>query len=306
MSIDLELKDKVAIVTGAGGGIGREIALALAAEGTSIVVNDIGVSLTGEGGSNSPAEETTGLITQKGGKAVISNESVSTWESAQLIIKKAIDTFGKIDIVINNAGILRDTIFHKMESSDWESVINVHLNGGFYVSRAAAPYFREQNSGSYVHMTSTSGLIGNFGQANYSAAKLGIAGLSKSIALDMSRYNVRSNCIAPFAWSRMTNSIPSTTESEKERVERLKKMTPEKNAPLAVFLASAAAKEVTGQIFSARLNELFIYNQNRPIKSVHSDSGWTPHEIAERAYPSLRSLMTPNDRSGDVFSWDPI
>ena len=142
MSIDLELKDKVAIVTGAGGGIGREIALALAAEGTSIVVNDIGVSLNGEGGSNSPAEETTGLITQKGGKAVISNESVSTWESAQLIIKKAIDTFGKIDIVINNAGILRDTIFHKMEPSDWESVINVHLNGGFYVSRAAAPYFR--------------------------------------------------------------------------------------------------------------------------------------------------------------------
>jgi NAD(P)-dependent dehydrogenase (short-subunit alcohol dehydrogenase family) len=173
MSIDLELKDKVAVVTGAGGGIGREIALALAAEGASIVVNDIGVSLTGEGGSNSPAEETSGLITQKGGKAVISNESVSNWESAQLIIKKAIDTFGKIDIVINNAGILRDTIFHKMEPSDWESVINVHLNGGFYVSRAAAPYFREQNSGSYVHMTSTSGLIGNFGQANYSAAKLG-------------------------------------------------------------------------------------------------------------------------------------
>ena len=223
MNIDLELRDKVAIVTGAGGGIGREIALALAAEGASIVVNDIGVSLTGEGGSNSPAEETAGLITQKGGKAVISNESVSTWESAQLIIKKAIDTFGKIDIVINNAGILRDTIFHKMEASDWESVINVHLNGSFYVSRAAAPYFREQSSGSFVHMTSTSGLIGNFGQANYSAAKLGIAGLSKSIALDMSRFNVRSNCIAPFAWSRMTNSIPSTTEAEKERVERLKK-----------------------------------------------------------------------------------
>ena len=306
MSIDLELKDKVAVVTGAGGGIGREIALALAAEGTSIVVNDIGVSLTGEGGSNSPAEETSGLITQKGGKAVISNESVSTWESAQLIIKKAIDTFGKIDIVINNAGILRDTIFHKMDPSDWENVINVHLNGGFYVSRAAAPYFREQNSGSYVHMTSTSGLIGNFGQANYSAAKLGIAGLSKSIALDMSRFNVRSNCIAPFAWSRMTNSIPSTTEAEKERVERLKKMTPETNAPLAVFLASAAAKKVSGQIFSARLNELFIYNQNRPIKSVHSDTGWTPHEIAKRAYPSLKSSMTPNERSGDVFSWDPI
>ena len=306
MTINLGLEGKVAVVTGAGGGIGREIALALANEGVSIVVNDIGVSLTGEGGSESPAQETSGLITQKGGKAVISNETVSSWDSAQLIIKKAIDSFGKIDIVVNNAGILKDTIFHKMDPSDWENVINVHLNGSFYVSRAAAPYFREQNSGVFVHMTSTSGLIGNFGQANYSAAKLGIAGLSKSIALDMGRYNVRSNCIAPFAWSRMTNSIPSNTDAEKERVERLKKMTPEKNAPLAVFLASEAAKEVSGQIFSARLNELFIYNQNRPIKSIHSDNGWTAKEIAQRAYPALKSSMTPNDRSGDVFSWDPV
>ena len=306
MSVNLGLKGKVAVVTGAGGGIGREIALALAAEGVSIVVNDIGVSLTGEGGSESPAQETSGLITQKGGKAVISNESVSSWNGAQLIIKKALDTFGKIDIIVNNAGILRDTIFHKMDPSDWENVINVHLNGSFYVSRAAAPFFREQNSGSFVHMTSTSGLIGNFGQANYSAAKLGIAGLSKSIALDMSRYNVRSNCIAPFAWSRMTNSIPSNTDTEKERVERLKKMTPDKNAPLAVFLASEAAKEVTGQIFSARLNELFIYNQNRPVKSIHSENGWTPEGIAERAFPAFKNSMTPNERSGDVFSWDPI
>jgi NAD(P)-dependent dehydrogenase (short-subunit alcohol dehydrogenase family) len=306
MTINLELENKVAIVTGGGGGIGREIALALAAEGVSVVVNDIGVSLTGDGGSNSPAEETCGLITQKGGKAVVSNDSVSSWESAQLIIKKALDTYGKIDIVINNAGILRDTIFHKMDPSDWEDVINVHLNGGFYVSRAAAPYFREQSSGAFVHMTSTSGLIGNFGQANYSAAKLGIAGLSKSISLDMGRFNVRSNCIAPFAWSRMTSSIPANTDAEKERVERLKKMTPETNAPLAVFLASGAAKDITGQIFSARLNELFIYNQSRPIKSVHSDKGWTPQEIAQRAYPAFKTSMTPNERSGDVFSWDPI
>lgn len=225
---------------------------------------------------------------------------------AQLVIKKAIDTFGKIDIIVNNAGILRDTIFHKMDPTDWENVINVHLNGSFYISRAAAPFFREQNSGSFVHMTSTSGLIGNFGQANYSAAKLGIVGLSKSIALDMSRYNVRSNCIAPFAWSRMTNSIPSNTDAERERVERLKKMTPDKNAPLAVFLASEAAKDISGQIFSARLNELFIFNQNRPVKSVHSENGWTPEWIAERALPAFKNSLTPNDRSGDVFSWDPI
>jgi NAD(P)-dependent dehydrogenase (short-subunit alcohol dehydrogenase family) len=306
MTVNLGLDGKVAVVTGAGGGIGREIALALAAEGVSVVVNDIGVSLSGDGGSESPAQETSGLITQKGGKAVISNESVSSWASAQLVIKKAIDTFGKIDIIVNNAGILRDTIFHKMDITDWENVINVHLNGSFYISRAAAPFFREQNSGSFVHMTSTSGLIGNFGQANYSAAKLGIVGLSKSIALDMSRYNVRSNCIAPFAWSRMTNSIPSNTDAERERVERLKKMTPDKNAPLAVFLASEAAKDISGQIFSARLNELFIFNQNRPVKSVHSENGWTPEWIAERALPAFKNSLTPNDRSGDVFSWDPI
>jgi NAD(P)-dependent dehydrogenase (short-subunit alcohol dehydrogenase family) len=306
MTVNLGLDGKVAVVTGAGGGIGREIALALAAEGVSIVVNDIGVSLSGDGGSESPAQETSGLITQKGGKAVISNESVSSWASAQLVIKKAIDTFGKIDIIVNNAGILRDTIFHKMDPTDWENVINVHLNGSFYISRAAAPFFREQNSGSFVHMTSTSGLIGNFGQANYSAAKLGIVGLSKSIALDMSRYNVRSNCIAPFAWSRMTNSIPSNTDAERERVERLKKMTPDKNAPLAVFLASEAAKDISGQIFSARLNELFIFNQNRPVKSVHSENGWTPEWIAERALPAFKNSLTPNDRSGEVFSWDPI
>ena len=306
MTVNLGLDGKVAVVTGAGGGIGREIALALAAEGVSIVVNDIGVSLGGDGGSESPAQETSGLITQKGGKAVISNESVSSWASAQLVIKKAIDTFGKIDIIVNNAGILRDTIFHKMDPTDWENVINVHLNGSFYISRAAAPFFREQNSGSFVHMTSTSGLIGNFGQANYSAAKLGIVGLSKSIALDMSRYNVRSNCIAPFAWSRMTNSIPSNTDAERERVERLKKMTPDKNAPLAVFLASEAAKDISGQIFSARLHELFIFNQNRPVKSVHSENGWTPEWIAERALPAFKNSLTPNDRSGDVFSWDPI
>jgi NAD(P)-dependent dehydrogenase (short-subunit alcohol dehydrogenase family) len=306
MTVNLGLNGKVAVVTGAGGGIGREIALALAAEGVSIVVNDIGVSLSGDGGSESPAQETSGLITQKGGKAVICNESVSSWTSAQSVIKKAIDTFGKIDIIVNNAGILRDTIFHKMDPTDWENVINVHLNGSFYISRAAAPFFREQNSGSFVHMTSTSGLIGNFGQANYSAAKLGIVGLSKSIALDMSRYNVRSNCIAPFAWSRMTNSIPSNTDAERERVERLKKMTPDKNAPLAVFLASEAAKDISGQIFSARLNELFIFNQNRPVKSVHSENGWTPEWIAERALPAFKNSLTPNDRSGDVFSWDPI
>jgi short-subunit dehydrogenase len=155
-------------------------------------------------------------------------------------------------------------------------------------------------------MTSTSGLVGNFGQANYSAAKLGIAALSKSIALDMQRFGVRSNCIAPFAWSRMTSSIPAETPEQKERVEKLKRMTPEKNAPLAVFLASDAAKDVTGQIFAARNNELFLFSQPRPVRSAHRSEGWTPELIAEHAMPALRAQFMPLDRSPDVFSWDPV
>lgn len=300
------LAGKVAVVTGAGGGIGREIALAMAQEGADVLIADIGVSLTGEGGSGTPAEQTKKIIEQRGGRAAICTESVSEWHSAKRIIDAAVDAFGRIDIVVNNAGILRDVIFHKMSPEDWLSVINVHLNGSFFVSRAAAEHFRKQESGAFVHMTSTSGLIGNFGQANYSAAKLGITALSKSIALDMQRYNVRSNCIAPFAWSRMTSSIPAETPEQQARVEKLKQMTPDKNAPLAVFLASDAARDVNGQVFTVRNNEIFLMSQSRPIRSVQQSAGWTPEEIASHGLPALRGSLVPLDRSADVFCWDPV
>jgi NAD(P)-dependent dehydrogenase (short-subunit alcohol dehydrogenase family) len=208
--------------------------------------------------------------------------------------------------VVNNAGILRDRFFFNMSVEEWRAVIDVHLNGSFYVSRAAAPYFKAQNSGCYVHMTSTSGLVGNLGQANYSAAKLGIAALSKSIALDMARYNVRSNCIAPFAWSRMIGSIPTETEDQKARVEKLKSMETAKIAPLAVFLVSEEAKDVSGQIFAVRANEIFLMSQSRPVRSVHRAEGWTPDTIASQAMPALRASFYPLDRSQDVFSWDPL
>lgn len=301
------LEGKVAIVTGAGGGIGREIALAMALAGAKVVVNDIGASLTGIGETSAtPGEQTKAIIEQRGGQAITNTDSVAEWESAQRIVASAIDTFGRVDIVVNNAGILRDQIFHKMTPEEWRAVIDVHLNGSFYMSRAAAGHFRAQGSGAYVHMTSTSGLIGNTGQANYSAAKLGVAALSKSIALDMHRFGVRSNCIAPFAWSRMTSSIPAETPEQKARVEKLKQMTPEKNAPLAVFLASDAAKDVNGQIFAARNNEIFVFSQPRPLRSTHRGEGWTPELIAEQAMPALRAQFLPLDRSPDVFSWDPV
>ena len=194
----------------------------------------------------------------------------------------------------------------KMSEEEWRAVVNVHLEGSFFVSRAAANHMRTQNSGAFVHMTSTSGLIGNFGQANYSAAKLGIAALSKSIALDMSRFNVRSNCIAPFAWSRMTSSIPANTPEEKVRVEKLNKLEARKIAPMAVYLVSDAAKEVTGQIFGVRANEIMLFSQPRPIRSVHHTPEWTPEAIAEIAVPSMQKYFYPLERSPDVVSWDPI
>ena len=300
------LENKVVIVTGAGGGIGRDFALAMAERGAKVVVNDLGASVSGEGKDAGPAQKVADEIKAKGGTAVASTDSVADWEAANRIVKTAIDAFGRIDCVVNNAGILRDRFFFNMSIEEWKAVIDVHLNGSFYVARAAAPYFKSQNSGSYVNMTSTSGLIGNFGQANYAAAKLGIVGLSKSMALDMAKYHVRSNCIAPFAWSRMIGTIPAETPDQKARVEKLKSMETSKIAPLAVFLASDLAEGVTGQIFGVRANEIFLFSQNRPLRSVHRAGGWTPEAIAEQAIPAMRAQFYSLDRSQDVFSWDPI
>jgi NAD(P)-dependent dehydrogenase (short-subunit alcohol dehydrogenase family) len=298
--------DKVVIVTGAGGGIGRAIALGMAAAGAKVVVNDLGVSLDGTGGNAGPAQKVVDEIRAAGGTAVANTDSVASAAGGAQIVQCAIDNFGRIDGVVNNAGNLRDRMFHKMNEEEWRQVLDVHLNGTFYVSRAAANYFRDQEGGALVNMTSTSGLIGNFGQSNYSAAKLGIVGLSKSIALDMGRYNVRSNCIAPFAWSRMTSSIPAETPEEKARVAKLQKMEVEKIAPLAVYLVSDAAKEVTGQIFAVRANEIMLFSQPRPIRSVHQSEGWTPESIAEIAMPAMRNSFYKLERSPDVICWDPI
>ena len=300
------MEGKVAVVTGAGGGIGREIAIMMSKAGAKVIVADIGASLTGEGGSASPAQQTKALIEQSGGVAEICTESVAAWGSAQKIVQSAMDHFGRIDAVVNNAGILRDVIFHKMTEDDWLSVIAVHLNGSFFVSRAAAEHYRKQESGTFVHISSTSGLIGNFGQANYSAAKLGITALSKSIALDMQRYGVRSNCIAPFAWSRMTSSIPASTPEQQARVAKIQQMTPDKNAPAAVWLSSDASSYVSGQVFGTRMNELILFSSPRPIRVVQRADGWTPESIASHAGPALKTAFMPLDRSGEVFDWDPV
>jgi NAD(P)-dependent dehydrogenase (short-subunit alcohol dehydrogenase family) len=297
---------KVAIVTGAGRGIGRGIAHLMAQEGARVVVCDIGASLQGQGTDQGPAEKVVDEIKKVGGEAIASTLSIVEPKNAETIVETALKTFGRVDILVNNAGILRDVIFHKMSWSDWSDVLAVHLNGSFNMSRACAAHFREQNSGAFVHMTSTSGLVGNFGQANYMAAKLGIMGLSRSIALDMGRFKVRSNCVAPFAWTRMIDSIPAQTEEEKKRVARFQQMTPEKIAPLVVYLASDRAEGITGQVFGVRNNEVYLFNQPRPIRTIHRSDGWTPEKLDEQLKGAFGPSLTPLERSTDVFSWDPV
>lgn len=298
---------KTVLVTGAGRGVGRGIALEFARAGAAVVVNDLGVALSGEGDAEaSPAEQVVEEIRAFGGRAVANHDSVAEWDGAQAMVGAAIEKFGRIDAVVNNAGNLRDVLFHKMEPQDFIAVIDVHLKGSFFVSRAAAPHFKEQVRGAYVHMTSSSGLVGNMGQANYSAAKLGICGLSKSIALDMQRFNVRSNAVAPFAWTRMVDSIPAETPEQKKRVEGLKKLVPERIAPFVVALCADEGCDVTGQIFGVRNNEIYLFSQPRPIKTAHTAEGWTPETVAGRVFEQFRAAFYPLHKSGDVFTWDPV
>ena len=299
------LSGKVAVVTGAGNGIGAEIAKLMAKHGAKVVVNDAGVSASGEGQDTAVAGAVVEQIQSAGGQAVASVRNVADWDDAHAIINDALEAFGRIDVVVNNAGILRDGLFHKMSRQDFDSVDDVNLRGVFYVSRAAAPHFKKQESGCYVHMTSTSGLIGNLGQVNYGAAKLAVVGLSKLIAMDMERFGVTSNAIAPFAWTRMVATIPATPENM-QRLEVNRRLKPERIAPLVVALASEAGSKTTGQIFGVRNNEIYLFSQPRPIRTAHTAEGWTPETIVERVLPAFQPSYFPLVKSSEVFNWDPV
>src|SRR6266508_1859139 len=224
----------------------------------------------------------------------------------QAIVQTALDRFGGVDIVVNNAGILRDRMIFNMTEEEWDGVINTHLKGTFAVTRAAVPHMREKKWGRLVNMTSTSGLVGNVGQANYAAAKLGIVGLTKVVALDMARYNVTANCISPFAWTRMIGTIPQATDAQRARVDKIKKMGPEHIAPVVVFLASDGAREISGQVFGVRGKEIMLFNHMRPLMRIHHDAGWTPERLAEMFPGTLRHHLVPLDTSGQYFNYDPL
>ncbi|WP_337188107.1 SDR family oxidoreductase [Phenylobacterium sp.] len=304
--MSVELEGKVVLVTGAGRGIGRAIALELASHGAKVVVNDLGVSTKGEDDDQTVAETVVDEIRKAGGEAIASGASVSTWDGANEMVGEAMKTFGRLDAVVNNAGILRDRMFHNMDPEEWRAVIDVHLSGTWYVSRAAAPIFRSNNKGAYVHFTSTAGLIGTVGQTNYGAAKAGIAGLSKQIALDMERFNVRSNCVSPWAWTRMIDAIRVDTPEQEERVRKLQAMSPDKIAPLVAFLVSDAAAAVNGQIFGMRNNEVFLMSQSRPLRSMQRTQGWKANDFAEHMLPAFSSSLYGLETSTTVFNWDPV
>jgi NAD(P)-dependent dehydrogenase (short-subunit alcohol dehydrogenase family) len=302
------LSGKVVLVTGGGRGIGRECALLAAQEGASVVVNDLGASVGGDDlGSAGPAEEVAAEIRAAGGQAVSNSDSVSSMNGVKSMVEQAMDTFGGLHSVVNPAGILRDGMFHKMTEEDWDAVIEVHLRGAFNVTRATVEHFRNQGEGSYVLFTSTSGLIGNIGQANYAAAKLGVMGLSRIIAMEGAIKSVRSNIIAPFAWTRMIATIPVKDEASAARVDRMKNgMRADQVAQLAVALASPEAKAVSGQVFSVRGNEIVLFDQPRPVRSVSRMEGWTPSSILEQAMPSMGASFTDLGATGSVFPYDPV
>lgn len=300
------LEGKVIVVTGAGAGVGRGVAREAARQGAQVIVNDLGVKIDGSDASAGPAEETVAQIRGEGGVAAANIDSVAEWSGAQKIVQQAMDLYGRIDGVVNSAGNLRDALFHKMTEDEFDAVIRVHLKGSWNVARAAAPHFKSQESGAYVHMTSTSGLIGNIGQANYASAKAGLVGLSKSIALDMQRFGIRSNCIAPFAYTRMVGSIPTDTPEQAARMKLLMTLEADKIAPFTLALLSDQARHVSGQVFGVRNNEIYLFSQPRPIRTAHAGEGWTVQSCIDRALPMFKPSLCPLELGRDVFNWDPV
>lgn len=303
-----KLDGKVVIVTGAGRGIGRECALLSAKEGAKVVVNDLGGSIDGgDDGDVSVAEQVAREIRDGGGEAVSNGGSVTSLSDCEAMVEQALSELGGLHGIISPAGILRDAMLHKMSEADWDAVIDVHLKGSFNICRASVNHFRDQEDGSVVLFSSTSGLIGNIGQSNYGAAKMGIVGLAHIMAMEGERKNVRCNVITPTAWTRMIGTIPVKSEADAHRFEMMQKNTaPSHIAPPSVALLADEAKDITGQVFSVRGKEIFIWSQPRPIRNMTRMEGWTVDAVLEHAMPMFRGATTDLGNARVVFPYDPV
>lgn len=290
------LEGKVVLITGGGRGIGRDTALIAARQGARVVVNDLGSGIHGEGADKSPAQEVVDLIKAGGGEAIANFDSVTDLRAVGRMVQTALDTYGALHAVSNPAGILRDRMAHNMTEDEWDAIMSVHLRGHFNVVRATIGYFREKQDGCYVMWSSTSGLIGNVGQSNYGAAKMGIAGFSRIIAMEGARNNIRSNALAPGAATRMTDSVPRDEETAKRREAMREIQSPARPAELAVALMSDKAKSVSGQIFGVGGYNLSIYSQPRPIKTYQREGGWDAQGIVEDFLPLAEKDFTPIGR----------
>jgi NAD(P)-dependent dehydrogenase (short-subunit alcohol dehydrogenase family) len=282
------LDGRVAVVTGSGRGIGREFALALAAAGAKVVVNDVGASLAGDGTGEDPGATTVADIQAAGGEAVVNRDSVAEFDGARGIVQTAIDAFGRVDIVVNNAGIVRDKTLLKMEESDFDSVIAVHLKGTFSVTRHAAEHFRAQEYGRIINITSSAGLRGNFGQTNYGAAKAGIMGMTFIWSMELGRYGITCNAVAPAGATRMTAALYERSGKPVPPEEN-----PALNAPLVVFLASEAAAHVNGQILGRTEYSYSLFQHPKQIAWMWRDGGWTAEQLAAEFDKNLGQHLQP-------------
>jgi NAD(P)-dependent dehydrogenase (short-subunit alcohol dehydrogenase family) len=280
------LDERVAVVTGAGRGIGRDIALCLAGEGAKVVVNDVGVTLGGEGTAEDPAAVVCKEIEAAGGDAVPNHDSVSDFEAAARIIAAAVDNFGRIDVVVNNAGIVRDRTLVKMDESDYDAVIAVHQKGTFNTVRHAAPFMKEAGYGRIVNITSSAGLRGNFGQTNYGAAKAAIMGMTFVWALELGKYGITVNAVAPAGYTRMTEGLYAGAEPPADQ-------DPALNAPLIAFLASEDASYVNGQVLGRTGFAYTLFQTPRQIATMWRDGGWTPQEVADHFHEVLGQHLQP-------------